>query len=342
VSPNSHSKETKSFLHHPASLKLSVAELLHKRRIELGKDLKNVETATHIRIKYLERIEAGDYEHLPDDVYTLGYIKSYADYLGLETTPIVNMYKKERAAFAQAHGQSVLLQKASKLGLKPVGKKGFAFTSKSLLVLFGFLVFLLIVVYFGWQITILASPPSLQINSLQEKTTNGYIIVSGQVDGGADVFINDSPILTNPDGSFSERVSLIDGVNQIKISARSKLGKIVTENKTINASLAKKSDSYQISPIPIDGVEALVKITNQATWLIVQADGQDLFRGTVLPDTQQVFKAKNQLKITTGNAGNTQIFISNANIANKDLGRIGRPGEAKLDIEFNKDTQFGQ
>jgi cytoskeletal protein RodZ len=341
VSPSS-SEDTKSFLHSPASLKLSVAELLHKRRHELGKDLKNVETATHIRIKYLERIEAGDYEHLPDDVYTLGYIKSYADYLGFETTPIVNMYKKERASFATAHGQSVLLQKASKLGLKPVGKKSFAFTSKSLLVLFGLGVFLLIVVYFGWQIAILASPPTLRLNSLQEKTTTGYIIVSGEADGGADVFINDSPILTNPDGSFSERVSLIDGTNQIKISARSKLGKVTTQSRTVDASLTKAPEAYQISNVPVDGVQALVKITNQATWLIVQADGQDLFRGTVLPDTQQVFKAKSQLKITTGNAGNTQIFITNANVANKDLGKVGRNGEAKLDLEFNKDTQFGQ
>lgn len=341
MSPTSQ-QEPKSFLQSPSSLKLSVAQLLLKRRQELGKDLKNVETATHIRIKYLERIEAGDYEHLPDDVYTLGYIKSYADYLGFETTPIVNMYKKERAAFSQAHGQSVLLQKASKLGLKPVGKKGFAFTSKSLLVLFGLGVFLLIVAYFGWQVATLAAPPTLQLNSLQEKTTSGFIIVSGQVDGGADVFINDSPVLSNPDGSFSERVSLIDGANQIKVSAKSKLGKFTTLSRTVNATLTKNPESYQISATPVDGVQVLVKITNQATWLIVQADGQDLFRGTVLPDTQQVFKAKTQLKITTGNAGNTQIFITNANVANKDLGKIGRNGEAKLDIEFSKDTQFNQ
>jgi len=339
VSPHDQ-KDTKSFLHSPASLKLSVAELLRKRREELGKDLKNVEAATNVRTKYLERIEVGDYEHLPDDVYTLGYIKSYADYLGFETTPVVNMYKKERASFNQAHGQSLLVQKASRLGLKPIGKKGFAFTSKSLLILFATLVFVLIVAYFGWQIAVLASPPSLHINSLQGKTTSGYIIISGQVDGGADVFINGSPILTNPDGSFSERVSLIDGANQIKISARSKLGKTTTETKTVTASLAKVTDTNQISNTPIDGVEALVKISNEATWLIVQADGQDLFRGTVLPDTSQLFKAKNQLKITTGNAGNTQIFITNTNVANKDLGKIGRDGEAKLDIEFSKDTQF--
>jgi hypothetical protein len=82
----------------------------------------------------------------------------------------------------------------------------------------------------------------------------------------------------------------------------------------------------------------LVKISNQATWVIVRADGQDVFKGTMLPGTQQLFKAKTQIKLTTGNAGNTQVFITNSITAGKDLGTVGRPGESKNDIEYNKDS----
>jgi hypothetical protein len=60
----------------------------------------------------------------------------------------------------------------------------------------------------------------------------------------------------------------------------------------------------------------------------------------MLPGATQLFKAKNSIKLTTGNAGNTQVFVSNSVVANKDLGIIGRSGEAKNDLEFSKDTQF--
>ncbi|MBA3679547.1 hypothetical protein H0W80_05200, partial [Candidatus Saccharibacteria bacterium] len=45
---------------------------------------------------------------------------------------------------------------------------------------------------------------------------------------------------------------------------------------------------------------------------------------------------------TTGNAGNTEVIVTNSVVANKDLGAIGKHGEAKTDLEFAKDTQFGQ
>ena len=88
-------------------------------------------------------------------------------------------------------------------------------------------VFVIIVLgYVAWQFSKLSSPPVINLSN-QEKTkvTTSYVIVSGEVDSGADVFINDSPILTSPDGSFSDKVLLANGINQIKVSARNKFGK---------------------------------------------------------------------------------------------------------------------
>ena len=75
-----------------------LGEVLRARREELELDLSKVERDTKIRRKYLEYIESGNYARLRDDVYSLGYVKNYADYLGLQTAPILLMYKKERAA----------------------------------------------------------------------------------------------------------------------------------------------------------------------------------------------------------------------------------------------------
>lgn len=340
MSPSS-AKNKKSFLHTPSAYNISIAELLKKRRHELKQSLKDVEKSTQIRKRYLELIEAGDYEHLADNVYSLGYVKSYADHLGFDTAPIVNLYKKERLIYKESRTNDDIANDSQKLGLSPLGKSSFVLSSRSLLILFSSLLFIAIVGYLGWQIAVLAAPPKIALNSNQTNVTTNYVIISGQTSGDAEVYIDNSPILTNSDGSFSERVALLEGQNTITITARNQLGKTSSATRTIYAKLpASTLSTTQVSPIPVDGVEILVKITNQATWIIVVADGQDVFRGTMLPGSAQLFKAKSSIKLTTGNAGNTQVFITNTIVANKDLGTLGKQGEAKSDLEFSKDTQF--
>ena len=335
------STNKKSFLHTPSAYDLTVAELLNKRREELKESLQDVEKATQIRKRYLELIEAGDYEHLPDNVYALGYVKSYADHLGFDTAPIVNLYKKERQAYTTSRNSGELLKDDKQMGLRPLGRPSFVLSSKSLIVLFSIVLFVTILGYLGWQVAVLAAPPKISLNTIQDQVSTNYVIISGQTNDDADVYIDNSPILINSDGSFSERIALLDGQNQITITARNQLGKSSTITKTVTAKLPESvTTTGKVSPVPVDGVEMLVKISNQATWIIIVADGQDVFRGTMLPGATQLFKAKNSIKLTTGNAGNTQVFVSNSVVANKDLGIIGRSGEAKNDLEFSKDTQF--
>ncbi|MBA3679245.1 helix-turn-helix domain-containing protein, partial [Candidatus Saccharibacteria bacterium] len=299
MSPEAKS-DKKSFLHVPSVHDLTVAELLKSRREELEQTLKEVETNTQIRKRYLELIEAGDYEHLPDDVYTLGYVKSYADHLGYDTAPIVSLYKKERLVYKQSRQAGGALGGDGQMSLRPLGGQSFSLSSKSLVIVFSVFLFLIILSYLGWQVAVLAAPPKITLNNNQERVVANFVIISGQTDNGADVYIDDSPILTNSDGSFSERVALVDGPNQIKITAKNRLGKTASISKTVTATLVKGSSiTSQVSVVPIDGVEMLVKISNQATWVIVKADGQDIFRGTMLPGTQQIFKAKTSIKLTT-------------------------------------------
>ena len=320
---------------------LTVSELLKKRRIELSKSLKDIESATKIRKKYLLWIEAGDYEHLTDDVYALGYVKSYADYLGFETSPIVNMYKKERLSYKQNKESGGYIKTDNQMSLKPLGGQNFVLSSKTLILLFSIVLFVLIAGYLSWQVIVIAAPPKIALNNNQERVSTDFVIISGQTDGESDVYIDDSPIPTNADGSFSERVSLVSGSNVITISAKNQLGKTTTITRTVFADLPQSEvESAKLSTSTVDGVELRVSIQNQATFVTVIADGQDVFRGTMLPGSSQVFKAKSTIKLTTGNAGNTTVRVTNSVVADQDLGTIGKTGEARSDLEFGKDTQF--
>jgi cytoskeleton protein RodZ len=64
----------------------------------LGHDLRFVAETLHIRFIYLEAIEAGRYEELPGAVYVVGFIRSYADFLGLDSEEVARRCKAEIAS----------------------------------------------------------------------------------------------------------------------------------------------------------------------------------------------------------------------------------------------------
>jgi cytoskeleton protein RodZ len=61
-----------------------IGPILEKRRLEIGLSLKEVEQATKIRTRYLEGLEREDPTVLPDPVYARGFLKTYANFLGLD------------------------------------------------------------------------------------------------------------------------------------------------------------------------------------------------------------------------------------------------------------------
>lgn len=340
-------RDKSEFARHPLSKKptsnLTLAEVFKKRRADLKMSLDDVERGIKVQRVYLDMIESGDYQNLPDDIYSKGFVKNYAEYLGFEAAPILAMYKQERKkGQSKSPDKPAVPQKNIKMGLRPIESQRLVVTPKTLLIILGIGLVLLVVGYIGWQFSALSAPPKLTLENPAEQTVDtNSIYIAGRVDGGADLFINDSPILSSPDGSFKEKVALIDGVNQIEVRAKNKLGKVATVNKTVIAHLPQIATATPTPApgVPLDGVELTVKVNGQAAWIIVETDGHEAFRQTMLPGTQQVFKAKNEIKLTTGNAGSTSLILTNSTVSNKEIGSLGRAGEVKAALVFKKDTR---
>lgn len=103
------------------SQKGSVGALLQATRLRLGVELAAVADVLHIRAAYLEAIEAGNYEALPGGTYAVGFIRSYADQLGLDGKEMVRRFKLETGTQPQLSPQPVSFPKPVKtLGL-PIG-----------------------------------------------------------------------------------------------------------------------------------------------------------------------------------------------------------------------------
>ena len=74
-----------------------VGTLLCATRMRMGKDLQRVAEILHIRYNYLVAMEDGRYEDLPGQAYAIGFVRAYADHLGLNGDEIVRRYKDESA-----------------------------------------------------------------------------------------------------------------------------------------------------------------------------------------------------------------------------------------------------
>jgi cytoskeleton protein RodZ len=74
-----------------------VGIILKKKREELGLELDQVTEETKIRRRYLEAIENGTYNQIPDPVYTRSFLRIYSDYLGLDQVFIIKRYLDEIA-----------------------------------------------------------------------------------------------------------------------------------------------------------------------------------------------------------------------------------------------------
>lgn len=65
---------------------------LRAAREKQGIDLPEAELATKIRAKYIRALEEEDFEALPADTYARGFLRTYADYLGLDGEIYVEEY----------------------------------------------------------------------------------------------------------------------------------------------------------------------------------------------------------------------------------------------------------
>ena len=74
-----------------------IGPLLEKKRLEKGLSLKEAEQATKIRTRYLKGLEREDPTSLPDPVYARGFLKTYANFLGLDGEQLSREFRDHRA-----------------------------------------------------------------------------------------------------------------------------------------------------------------------------------------------------------------------------------------------------
>ena len=78
-----------------------VGALLHASRLRCAENVENVAHMLRIRTVHLVAIEEGRFNDLPGPTYALGFVRAYADYLGLDSAEVVRRYKQEISTVAK-------------------------------------------------------------------------------------------------------------------------------------------------------------------------------------------------------------------------------------------------
>ncbi|MBM3252749.1 MAG: helix-turn-helix domain-containing protein [Candidatus Omnitrophica bacterium] len=71
---------------------MSIGEALKKAREDKKLTLEQVQRSTKIQLNILINLEADAFDKLPNPTYIKGFIKQYAQYLGLDPEPLLNEY----------------------------------------------------------------------------------------------------------------------------------------------------------------------------------------------------------------------------------------------------------
>ena len=268
-----------------------IGRILEQERKARGLSLEEVEEATKIRKRYLDGLEREDYAVLPDEVYARGFLKTYANYLGLDGEALSRQLKSRRKP-RREHG--INYDSAPESGFEePLiaptglqGTEGRRFPASAVLTLV-VAVFVLAVV----------------IGTL-------YFVGRG-VEASRPVGDNPAPARPAEDPP---------GKGQEKATSKEQAGE-PPQNKDA-AESEKNSGVRQVSGGPQDAPpETLlvrISVKERPSWLLIRADGTPVYEQIAQPGFSETFEADRRLYIKGGDAGAVSVRING-----QDAGTLG-------------------
>jgi cytoskeletal protein RodZ len=201
-----------------------IGETLQAARERKGVDLYRAERDTKIRLRYLSALEDGDYAELPAPVYTKGFLRNYAIYLGLEPEDILERWREEMEQQRTATRVAVIPPPMPIV--EPGGRRLHLTPSMVVAGLVGVVV-LLFVGYIGIQLLRFAAVTPLSLTNPPDviwQTTEDSIVLAGTSSPGARIHITGPgdqiyDPFASAAGAWSQEVTLANGENTFDIIA---------------------------------------------------------------------------------------------------------------------------
>jgi cytoskeleton protein RodZ len=286
-----------------------IGAVLEQARKERGLTLDDVEQATKIRKRYLAGLEREDFGVLPDAVYAQGFLKTYANYLGLDGEELSQQLKDRRKPRRERtinYGPPKRSDFEQPLitpgGLDGTRKRKISTTSVLTVVVAVFALAAVIgtLYYVG--------------RGAQTSDTNGQA----------------SPQSAEKDTPDSKQdASKAEGPERASGTRNEGEAQPGEGEKAENEAAAQEQPET-----PPDTLQVVINVQQRPSWLSIQSDGILAYEDIAQPGFSQTFEADRELSITTGDAGAVTVEVNGQNV-----GVLGGPGEV-LTRDFTLKTEI--
>jgi len=196
--------------------KASVAQQLKITRQKKQIKLEEVSKVINVNLRYLRALEDGDYGLLPTGIYSLNYLREYANFLELDYDKLLRRFKEEQQVYQSSEQRHLFARET-------VSRKYFVAVPNVLKYASIIVVAFLSLFYLWFLIQNIFLPPKLIVTSPannQSAVSKSKIVVAGKTEKETEVLINDQQAIVNDGGEFSEEINLHSGVNLITIVAQ--------------------------------------------------------------------------------------------------------------------------
>lgn len=268
----------------------SVGASLKRARLAQKKTLDIVSKALCIRKIYIKAIEENNYDELHPVPYGIGFVRSYAEYLGLNSEPIVQRYKEEAMPQKKEESSKNTSVSSHKIVTMPNRRQ----------ILIG--IFIIFGIYLIWLLSYCQTETEMEQTNLQTIKT-----VETPADAEKDFPLPELPILTIPDknSTITEDVA-----TDTETSAPT------TENTNENSAQISQikitEESYDDTSIkanlPETNSRVVVKFKGES-WLEIRDDKKIYITGIFEKDYVYNVPDLPGLKLSVGRYYNVDIYI---------------------------------
>jgi len=288
-----------------------VGRRLKRKREWQHQSLLDVSRALKITEKSLKAIEEMDVEKLPAQVYARGFVKLYAEFMGLEADQTVADFTTELANVSVKKEQKITPQQ-----LRSFKGPKLIITPRLLAIVGGVLVAVIALSYLLFEVRGFTRAPALELSSPTDNSRikENNVTVKGKTDLTAEIKINGEKVFVQSDGSFSETIGIGLGLNKIRVVAKSIGGKETTVTREVlvaqEDTVAGASVSPESSPSPEtgNGMVQLQMKTDEEVWVSVVVDEKSAFNGVINQGTEKSFTGK-EISVTAGKGNKVQVKL---------------------------------
>lgn len=192
----------------------TAGEKLRQARLFKNLKIEHIAKKLNIRAEYLIALEEERFDKLPTGLYGKNFLREYATFLGLKFPDVLKSLEEGLPHNDTEDPFSQKIVKKNKFIIFP------KIIRNSLIIIAVLICFLYLISYFKKIVfppTLIVSQPAKNI--LIKSST---ITVVGQTEPEAEVRINNTIILNNHGGYFSQDINLKKGLNSLNISAKKK------------------------------------------------------------------------------------------------------------------------